>query len=754
MCYDKFTLEQYTAFDYFTRYTNADRSFLEDICRKAFGYCVEGKNNYSINFLSVNKSHYVSLDVNSLGVYAEDENNLNNIHSNGIVYLEDLTEDIYKGGSNIFYLLLYKFGLKDYSSIFELFRRLNVSYNNSSRYMFHQRAISFNHLPIRFINPWLPSGNELFDIDQLNDCNNLITYSFEGAHFPFYFGATSYKIYWYKTENGDVTFGVIYYFDDQNNILIKLPISQWDVRPTQLPHYIPARDRQNSTKFDLLHPAPPYILYNQDIIKNTYNDSTTIFIAPNEFYVPGIEYILNGRIDQYQIVTTWSGGCTDTINNTDWNYLKEKNVSIAVTNMKGDDCNTSIQNAYTIYKKLKHIGINFKGFVITSNNTDESKPIVYNSIDEFIQLAYSQHNICLETRYINYALTLKDLKSLEMEPDEYLFDGLIRLGEQIMLFGARGACKSYLSNLFAISLASGIPILNNKFCPTRAFKVLYIDGEMNIKLIKERTLAIQKGLDIDSELCNSNLNILSSTYLGEDFNFSNDQQLRKFKRDIAEAEIIFLDSVNFIFPEAMGNDATSCKNLNDFILENRSNNKTVFTIDHASTKTGNTKNIKDSFGSSAKSFSMDIILSITKKGKIFQVSSTKSRSYPEEYFNFQFSFDAMNDKVSFQLKNSANTPISESDDAFLNKDQFFVLCCIAKSIINVKNILNVKEQCNLDTLSLARTKIFEILKKLENCAYISHIKRGEWAITDKGNTILNKLKEKYEEIYEKINSLR
>lgn len=697
MCYDKFTLEQYTAFDYFTRYTNADRSFLEDICRKAFGYCVEGKNKYGINTLSVNRSHYVSLYVNSLGEYSEDKDNLTNMHSNGIVYPKDLTDDIYRSGPNIFYLLLYKFGLKDYSSIFELFRRLNVSYNNSSRYMLHQRAISFNRLPIRFINPWLHNGNELFDIVQLNDCNTLIRYSFDGTHFPFGFGATRHRIYWYRTENGDVTFGVIYYFDDQNKILIKLPISQWEVRPIGKPAYIHPSNNKNSTKFDLLHPAPPYILYNQDIIKNTYNDDSIIFIAPDEFYVPAIESILNGRIDQYKIVTTWSGGCTDTINDTDWNYLKEKNISIAVSNMKGDDCNKSIQNAYTIYKKLKYIGINFKGFVITSSNTDQSKPIVYNSIDEFIQLAYSQHNICLETGYINYALTLKDLKSREMEPDEYLFDGQLRLGEQIMLFGARGACKSYLSNLFAISLASGIPILNNKFCPTRAFKVLYIDGEMNIKLIKERILGIQNGFGIDQTACDSNLSILSSSHLKENFDFSNGKQLQKFKKDIEEAEIIFLDSVNFLFPDAMGNDAASCKSLNDFILENRSNNKTVFTIDHASTKSNNSKNIKDPFGSSAKSFSMDIILALTKKDSLYQVTATKSRSYSEKYFNFSFSLniehqlDNPKDKITFSLKKDNNQNVKILDSTSLTDSRFFILYCISKGIMPVNGVLDIKK---------------------------------------------------------------
>ena len=424
-------------------------------------------------------------------------------------------------------------------------------------------------------------------------------------------------IYWYKSENGGKHFGVIY-FKNKSNIY-KLPMTMWKLVHPSKRYQISGGNisQEEAGRLDLLHPIPPYPVYNKDKISCT-NYNLLIVICESEQVVETWEELQQNYKSTDIIFTTWSGGFRETIEDTDWDYLYNKKTAILIS----QDSDPHI--FYDLYIRIKKAKTNFLGFLEENNlgkNINNLNDIKIMQINEFVKSVYDKKRIILDESYIDKSISYESLMSSELPQPKYIIKDFVKLGEQIMIFGPRGVSKSYFASLIAICLAAGKNILDDKFIVEAPSKVLIIDGEMDISLIRRRLSAIARGLSLEKI---ENLSVLSSSERKEIFNFSDGNQLKKYNESIANADIIVLDSVAFTFPEAMGNSIESSQKLNSFLLSNRNNCKTTIVIDHASTK-GNSSSM-DSFGTSSKSFALDLMISLIEQNGGIDVRITKSRS--------------------------------------------------------------------------------------------------------------------------------
>lgn len=91
----------------------------------------------------------------------------------------------------------------------------------------------------------------------------------------------------------------------------------------------------------------------------------------------------------------------------------------------------------------------------------------------------------------------KDFVTMEIKEIEWLIDGILPRGSVGFIAGKRGDFKTFMALVMAFCLATGKPLFN-KFV-TEKIKVLYIDEENGLTLLKDRSEMIKKGLDLGDD---------------------------------------------------------------------------------------------------------------------------------------------------------------------------------------------------------------------------------------------------------------
>ena len=129
----------------------------------------------------------------------------------------------------------------------------------------------------------------------------------------------------------------------------------------------------------------------------------------------------------------------------------------------------------------------------------------------------------------------KDLSSLEIKPIDWIIEELIPKNSICVIGGKRGTYKSATSVVLSYSIAQGLPFLN-KFS-TKKTKVLYIDAENDVSLIKDRVDKIKKGLNL-----NTDSDVAFLPYAR--FRFDDPSEVEKLKRTLEDfkPEVIVIDS--------------------------------------------------------------------------------------------------------------------------------------------------------------------------------------------------------------------
>ena len=225
-----------------------------------------------------------------------------------------------------------------------------------------------------------------------------------------------------------------------------------------------------------------------------------------------------------------------------------------------------------------------------------------------------------------------DLLDMDLPEIKWLLYPFIPQKGVCMISAPRGVGKSFLAMTMAISIASSIDFLG--FKTEQKYKVLYIDGEMNGKMLQERFAKLIDGMEKDGATVNrDNLKIFGCDFQGRSSmpDMSKPTHWRIIENainSIGGVDLIILDNVFTLYGCQDENAASSWQAFNRWSVSQRIQNRSVLWIHHTGKDTE-----KGGRGSSAIETLMDSSILLKRPagynqqdGAAVVVEYTKSRS--------------------------------------------------------------------------------------------------------------------------------
>ena len=225
-----------------------------------------------------------------------------------------------------------------------------------------------------------------------------------------------------------------------------------------------------------------------------------------------------------------------------------------------------------------------------------------------------------------------DLLDMDLPEIKWLLYPFIPQKGVCMISAPRGVGKSFLAMTMAISIASSIDFLG--FKTEQQYKVLYIDGEMNGKMLQERFSKLIDGMEKDGATVNrDNLKIFGCDFQGRSSmpDMSKPTHWRIIENainSIGGVDLIILDNVFTLYGCQDENAASSWQAFNRWSVSQRIQNRSVLWIHHTGKDTE-----KGGRGSSAIETLMDSSILLKRPagynqqdGAAVVVEYTKGRS--------------------------------------------------------------------------------------------------------------------------------
>jgi hypothetical protein len=209
-------------------------------------------------------------------------------------------------------------------------------------------------------------------------------------------------------------------------------------------------------------------------------------------------------------------------------------------------------------------------------------------------------------------ITAGQLLDINFPPREFAIEPWLKTGESALLWAATGVGKTWLALSLALAMAGGGKVW--KWSAPKARKVLYIDGEMNVQDLQERTrmLLDRGGVEADREALRSNLLFLPRQYQDPRATFyditNGDHQRRVLARlEETGAEVIIIDNLTTCADGLDDeNSATAFRSVMAFLLMMKQAGKTAILVHHAN-KAG-----ADARGSTALEATFEVKLGLHK----------------------------------------------------------------------------------------------------------------------------------------------
>lgn len=216
-----------------------------------------------------------------------------------------------------------------------------------------------------------------------------------------------------------------------------------------------------------------------------------------------------------------------------------------------------------------------------------------------------------------------------------LIPGMIALGAHTLVSSPRGLGKSNFANTLAVSLSSGACTMPG-FEVTEPAKVLYIDGEMQPRLVQDRTRMHAAMTDSDPEDLREDLRVISRVALQAEHGYRLPSLATPEGREwlIREIEVfghqvVFVDTVRALMrhPEHSLNDEEGWRPVEELLAELSALNVSMVYLHHDG-KGG------DQLGTSAREFDPSYVLKMERPKRTglgwcrFRLTETKGRMGP------------------------------------------------------------------------------------------------------------------------------
>lgn len=309
----------------------------------------------------------------------------------------------------------------------------------------------------------------------------------------------------------------------------------------------------------------------------------------------------------------------------------------------------------------------------------------------------------------------KDLMGYELEDKEWIIQDLIPSRSVGVWTGKRGSLKTFVVLNAVACICSEKPFLN-RFATTKG-KVIYLDKENGVLIMKQRVPLIKKGLNLTEDLdlgfiCFSNLKIDKMQDLGKI------EELIKEHKPILLVVDTYRRGISF-----EENDAGAVSKL--FVDQLRplveKYGLTILLIHHDRKGESQGDEMDMIRGSSDLANYADFILKNERKGEKLIIKQLKMRSAPE-HKDIEVIIESNHDtSISFK---------SEKDYEVMTKEKKcaeVITMWIYKNQLTTFKVSEAKEEAF--RAGVKKNNFFNGLELLENTGLIEKIERGEYKVS-------------------------
>lgn len=177
-----------------------------------------------------------------------------------------------------------------------------------------------------------------------------------------------------------------------------------------------------------------------------------------------------------------------------------------------------------------------------------------------------------------WTVTLENLLEMEIPPRPKLLDPILPEKGLGMIFATRGVGKTYLALSIAYAVASGSSFLHWRAPEPR--RVVYIDGEMPLPMLKERLENIVLGAEREANTDFFKL-IPADLFASGIPNLSRRESQEMIEPLLDDAALVVLDNISTLAASDRDNDADSWSAMQDWLLRLRRKGTSVLLVHHA-----------------------------------------------------------------------------------------------------------------------------------------------------------------------------
>lgn len=231
------------------------------------------------------------------------------------------------------------------------------------------------------------------------------------------------------------------------------------------------------------------------------------------------------------------------------------------------------------------------------------------------------HPICISRRNI-VCVPRPELTEMDIPKREPILEPWLREKDLAMVYGFRGAGKSWVSFGIAVAASSGGQFLNWK--ANRSHNVLLVDGEMPLELVQSRLSTTERAIHATAT---GKLRIITPD-IQQAFlpNLAEREGQRLLDEHLADTELVVFDNLSTLFRGVTENEAEGWQAIQDWLLLLRHRGTAVVLVHHAG-KSGQQR------GTSRREDVLDTVISLKRppnyhpsEGAKFEVHYEKARS--------------------------------------------------------------------------------------------------------------------------------
>lgn len=215
------------------------------------------------------------------------------------------------------------------------------------------------------------------------------------------------------------------------------------------------------------------------------------------------------------------------------------------------------------------------------------------------------------------AVTLEQLAATKFPEREYIIAPWLRNGESALLYSTSGLGKSMFAMSLALAVAGGGEFLG--WSAPRPRRVLFLDGEMHIQDIQERTLMLTEALGdtLDRGVAFKNMTLISRQYQGYNVDFPDlniDGKRDKFFElatkgfEGAPFDLVILDNLSTLATIEDENSSSAFNGVIPFLMKLKQANVACVLVHH----TGKSGNVNTFRGHSKLATTFEVMACLQK----------------------------------------------------------------------------------------------------------------------------------------------